>query len=184
MRFSARRMIRDGLVLGGLFTAVVVGSLWLDARIWIDDYPPDIRAAAGSAGEAPLALRLATAALLFGVLLGGVVYSNWMAARERGWTCRFGSVFLHTLGILWVINVVDVVIVDWLIFVAIQPRFVILPGTEGLAGYGDYRFHLEASVLSWQPWVASLAVAGLAAAVLPPLWRRRRRASEASPGAH
>jgi len=33
------------------------------------------------------------------------------------------------------------VVLDWLIFVTIQPDFVVIPGTEGLAGYKDYGFH-------------------------------------------
>jgi len=32
-------------------------------------------------------------------------------------------------------------VLDWLIFCTIQPRRIVLPGTEGMAGYRDYRFH-------------------------------------------
>lgn len=70
-------------------------------------------------------------------------------------------------------NVIDVVIVDWLIFVAIQPDWVVLPGTSGLAGYDDYWFHFEASVLSWAPWLGSVLLAALAGIALPRLWKRR-----------
>lgn len=42
----------------GEITKVPAGSLWPDARIWIEDSPPHVAAAAGSAGEAPLPLRL------------------------------------------------------------------------------------------------------------------------------
>lgn len=173
MRISVRRMIIDGIILGGLFTLIAVASLWLDARIWIEDYPPDVRAAAGAEMNAPLPLRLAIAAILFGVLLGGFVYSNWLVAREHAWTPRFLSVFIHTLVLFWTVNFMDVVVVDWLVFVTIQPDFVVLSGTRGLAGYGDYSFHLEASVLSWRPWLVSLIVAGLLGLLLPWFWRRR-----------
>ena len=81
---SRRRMLLDGLLLGAVFTIVAVGCLWLDARLWLQDYPPDIQAAAASAGEAPLALRIVAAAVLFGALLSGMVYSNWLMAREHG----------------------------------------------------------------------------------------------------
>ena len=30
---------------------------------------------------------------------------------------------------------------DWLLFCTVQPRMMVLPGTEGMAGYRDYRFH-------------------------------------------
>jgi len=63
-------------------------------------------------------------------------------------------------------DLVDLVIVDWLIFVTWQPRFVILPGTEGLAGYKDYAFHFKAflrgTVLCL---VASLMIAAVATSI-------------------
>ena len=39
-------------------------------------------------------------------------------------------------------NIFDLVILDWLFFCTIQPRSMVLPGTEGMAAYRDYRFHL------------------------------------------
>jgi len=175
LQLSPRRMIVDGLLLGAGFTLVAVGSLWLDARIWIEDYPADIQAAAGAAGEAPLPLRLATAVVLFSFLLGGIFYSNWLTSREHGWAPGFKSVFLHTLALSWVVNLVDVAVVDWLVFVTIQPAFVVLEGTRGLAGYSDYWFHFEASVLSWQPWVGTFVLAAMMGVGLPRVWARRAR---------
>jgi len=46
-------------------------------------------------------------------------------------------------------SLLSMLILDWLIFVTVQPAFVVIPGTEGLAGYKDYWFHLEASFLGW-----------------------------------
>jgi hypothetical protein len=62
-----------------------------------------------------------------------------------------------------------------LVFVTIQPAFVVLEGTRGLAGYSDYWFHFEASVLSWQPWVGTFVLAGMMGVGLPRLWARRGR---------
>jgi len=39
-------------------------------------------------------------------------------------------------------NLVDWLLLDWPL-VYWQPRLVVLPGTEGLAGYTDYRFHFR-----------------------------------------
>ena len=43
---------------------------------------------------------------------------------------------------LFVFNIYDLLILDWLFFCTIQPRAMVLPGTEGMPGYRDYRFHL------------------------------------------
>jgi hypothetical protein len=38
-------------------------------------------------------------------------------------------------------NMGHLIVLDWIFFCTIQPRSMILPGTEGMAGYRDYRFH-------------------------------------------
>lgn len=56
----------------------------------------------------------------------------------------------------------DLLIPDWLIFVAIQPKFIILPGTEGAKGYRDYGFHFRAFLKgSLGALIASLIIAGI-----------------------
>ena len=53
--------------------------------------------------------------------------------------------FLHVLFYTWIIaftwNVVDLLIMDWLLVCTITPDWLVLPGTEGCRGYKDYRFH-------------------------------------------
>ena len=64
--------------------------------------------------------------------------------------------------ILTLFNLVVLLILDWLLFVTIQPRLVILPGTEGMAGYEDYAFHFYAFLKGVVASVlVSLIVAGV-----------------------
>lgn len=53
----------------------------------------------------------------------------------------FLRVFFYTWIIAFTWNVVDLLIMDWLLVCTITPDWLILPGTEGCAGYKDYRFH-------------------------------------------
>ncbi len=46
--------------------------------------------------------------------------------------------------VLLVFNAVDLLILDRLVFVTLRPKIVVLPGTEGAGGYGDYGFHFRA----------------------------------------
>jgi hypothetical protein len=34
-------------------------------------------------------------------------------------------------------------VLDWVIFCLITPRFVVIPGSEGAQGYKDYWFHFR-----------------------------------------
>ena len=55
----------------------------------------------------------------------------------------FSTTFVHFFVIFSVINVLDWLVFDWLIVVRIRPSFLVLPGTEGMAGYRDYAFHFR-----------------------------------------
>jgi hypothetical protein len=40
-------------------------------------------------------------------------------------------------------NVLDLLLLDWFLLLTLQPRFMILPGMEGMVGYRDYGFHFR-----------------------------------------
>lgn len=53
----------------------------------------------------------------------------------------FPVVFLHLLVITMCWNVFDLLVMDWLIFCTLRPRFIVLPGSEGHPAYANYAFH-------------------------------------------
>jgi hypothetical protein len=56
----------------------------------------------------------------------------------------------------------DWLVVDWLVLCTLTPRFVVLPGTEGVAGYKDYAMHLRGLLVGLAlALVAFAAIAGL-----------------------
>jgi hypothetical protein len=55
----------------------------------------------------------------------------------------FLGIFLSAFGVPFLFNVVDWLILDWLIFCTFTPRFSVLPGTEGMAGYKNYAMHFR-----------------------------------------
>ena len=132
-----------GVTLSVLLGGLIVLSASLNAEIWLNDYPPDIRARYGAMREKILRQsRLVIVSLLalrVGVMAASVnQLSVWLGKRAGFWQV-FLSVFLSVL----VFNIFDLVVLDWLIFVRLQPRAYILPGTEGLPGYQDLNFHVR-----------------------------------------
>ena len=90
-------------------------------------------------------------------MLGGLIWSLKRLDREIG-GIGFLAVTLHVFLIFWIINAADVLVVDWLFFMTLLRSWVVLPGTEGLAGYDDYFFHFQVSFLEPGPWIGSLIV--------------------------
>lgn len=141
-------MIAHALAWGVALSLYLGSSFCLLARInpemWLGDYPPDIRERWGPMSTAARRQRLVfgVPVLLLGLAI--VTASDVHFARTDPASAGFMALFAHTWIVLMVFNVIDLLIIDWILFVRIRPSFVVLPGTEDLAGYDDDAFHAVA----------------------------------------
>lgn len=128
-----------GLLFGGTFCAAILILGRINAEMLINDYPPDIRAKAGpmSSGARKQA-SLASIPLLLALTAVIVLALHQLRQAEGGLTLP--STFVVVTVMLQVWNLIDLVILDWLILMTLRPAFMIVPGT---AGYHDYRFHFH-----------------------------------------
>jgi hypothetical protein len=168
-QFSWKRILIDGTLMNVLLSVVVYGSICVNPLMWVGDYPPDIQAAVGPV-TIPPAQQPAMGMLFLLIVAGVPLWSCARLRRERHGELTFSSAFVHCALIALYFAVWDLLILDWLIFVTIQPAFIVIPGTEGLAGYKDYFFHLRVSFLGWTQWIAILAaglILGGLAVILP-----------------
>jgi hypothetical protein len=53
----------------------------------------------------------------------------------------FIILFSHLFISFMVWNLVDLFVMDWLLFCKINPNFMVLPGTKGNPGYKNYQYH-------------------------------------------
>ena len=140
--------------------ALILGSLRWNPAIWINDYPPDIKAAHGPL--TPPAKRQATfiAFPFFVIGIGLPLWSALRLKRRNQGQLSFFAVFTHIFSFIVSAWFLDLTVLDWLLFVTITPDFVIIPGTEGMAGYDDYAFHLREHMRAF-PFliIASMALA-------------------------
>jgi cobalamin synthase len=83
--------------------------------------------------------RLIFAVPFFGLLIGAVVYDVVRLEQTLGMPPSFLAVFVSVVIIFVVFNLVDAIIIDWLILMVLWPGLGVLPGTEGMAGYKDAR---------------------------------------------
>jgi hypothetical protein len=150
-----------GLVLFLVLTilTVVSGAIALD--MFVDDYPADIKQRYGPMSPRAARLRPFIAALLFITVLV-VPIIGLFALQAEVLSVPFLPALVFSGMTLLVFNVFDLIILDWLFFCTIQPRSMVLPGTEGMAGYRDYRFHF----IGFLKGLGFSAVGGLLIAVL------------------
>ncbi|CAA9549928.1 MAG: hypothetical protein AVDCRST_MAG88-692, partial [uncultured Thermomicrobiales bacterium] len=79
---------------------------------------------------------------LLAVLLGGPALSTWRLRQRTEGHLAFASAFAHAYALLVVCNLVDLLVIDYLLLVRLRPSFAVLPGTAGMAAYDDLGFHV------------------------------------------
>jgi len=168
-----KRVLRDGLLLNVLITVLVYGSIWVNPLVHVGDYPPDIKAAVGDV-DVPAVQGVVEALLCLALVIAIGLWSNAKLRQELGGRLSFWWAFANSALIMLFFAVWDLLVLDWLVFVTIQPSFIVIPGTEGLAGYRDYFFHFKVSFLGWVQWVSILA-GGLVLAAISSLGARLPR---------
>jgi hypothetical protein len=137
------RLVVDGAILSVLASLFIVVTLRLNPRIWLQDYPQDVQAQVPP--KTPQEKRLS---LLLGVpfllLLAAVPLVSCLNLENQAQEpVSFWTLFVNAFGVVFIFNLVDWLLLDWLMFCTITPSFVVIPGTAGMAGYKDYFFHLR-----------------------------------------
>lgn len=131
-----------GLVFGLAFCVITLILGRINAAMLLNDYPPDIRAKYGPMSpETRKQANKATLPLL--ATLGLILVLGLGQLRSQTGALTFLNTFIVATMIFQVWNLIDLVLLDWFILLTLRPQFMILPGTEGLAGYTNYRFHFQ-----------------------------------------
>jgi hypothetical protein len=148
--------VHASLVLSGLILAM----LWHNPRLLLQEYPKDVRAAVPPKTPAEKRLNAYWAAVFLLLLIAFPMLAAFSAkVAHQG----FPGVFLTIFGVGFLFNLVDWLILDWLIVCTITPAFVVIPGTEGMAGYKNYAVHFRGFLIGM---VISVVIGVLIAALV------------------
>lgn len=131
-----------GMVFGLVFSAAMLIIGRINAEMILNDYPPDIRAKVGAMSEATRKqANMVTLPLL--AALGLVVALGLGQLRNLSGELTFVETLIVSTVIFQMWNLLDLILLDWFLLMTLKPKFMILPGTEGMAGYRDYGFHFR-----------------------------------------
>ena len=138
----------SNIILHGFIFAIILTAyllfvmVKLGPRIWgFSDYPKEItkKVPPQTKSEKKKGYLLSIPFFLFS--LSFPIVSTLILRNQFGGEIDFLTAFLNIFGILMFFNVVDLVILDWIIVGTITPKFVIIPGTEDMKDkeYKDFR---------------------------------------------
>ncbi len=148
-----------GAIASLLLSAVLLIMGLVNPRLMLQDYPKDIQAAVPPKTDQEKCQTLYWSLPFWAILLGFPVAAALSAkATHQG----FLEIFLSAFGVIFLSNLVDWLILDWLIICTITPKFVVLPGTEGMAGYKNYAMHFRGFLIGTAlSVVVGLIIAGI-----------------------
>ncbi|PEI74277.1 nitroreductase [Bacillus wiedmannii] len=154
------QMMYVGVIMSIVLSLIILGSLYYNSRLLLTEYPKDIQKVVFPKSihekKQTIYFNIAYNAILFGTPF---VSTYILHKHEK---LLYIDAYLHTFGILMIFNLVDLFILDWLIFCWITPRFVVIPSTEGMKGYKDYKFHLRGAIVGTKFLaIVSLFLAGI-----------------------
>src|SRR5690606_15422008 len=100
-----------------LSAAILLLSAYLNPESMVDGYPPDIQAKHG-----PMSAQARRHKKLVGLPFGLILFSLLIISILTLEEITFVTVFVNTAVMLILFNLVDLLLLDWLIFNTIQPR--------------------------------------------------------------
>ena len=109
----------------------------------LHDYPKDIQAAAQIDKPTKEQQKAAKRFGAVGGLIIFVVLLLFGLLRFYTEQVSFVQVLIYLFIVAMTWNVVDLLVMDWLIVCTITPKWVVIRGTEGCKGYKDYLFHFK-----------------------------------------
>lgn len=162
---NVQLILMDGAIYSVIGAVYLVGMLMIDNRMFLNkgDYPDDVLAAVPP--RTPEETRKAWWLGLpwFTWSFGFPLYSGIRFVQGTGAGVQFWTVGVHIFLVMMSFWLVDLVVLDGIMFCWITPKFVVIPGTEGFAGYKDFGMHLRGHFYKGLPMLAvvSLALAGI-----------------------
>ena len=130
-----------GAILSLLLSVLIIASLYLRPMVWIKDATPEVQAVAPPLTEGDRRAKAVVAVLFFAILIGTMVVGLITLRNLAGGSLTFIEAFLATFIILQTFNLVDLLILDWLIVEYWRPSFITFPGAEGLDLFAGYTHH-------------------------------------------
>lgn len=151
------RILRDGALLSLVGSTYLLVLLRFNLRIFLRHFPKEIREIVPPKSEKERRMSI-----LLGLLIGAPFTSALLWRTATLGSHSFWELFAYAFGVLFIFNLVDLFILDWLIVCRLKPRWVILPGTEHVVIPKPYLHHFKGFLMG----TVGLAIVGLAIAAL------------------
>jgi hypothetical protein len=137
------RIVRDGALLSVAASTYLLVLLRFNPRMFLRHYPKEVREIVPPRSEKERRMSILLG-VPFGLLFLGYIFASallWRASAQG--SPSFWELFAHAFGVFFFFNLVDLLILDWLIVCWYAPGWAIIPGTEHIVIPKDYLYHFK-----------------------------------------
>jgi hypothetical protein len=140
----AQRLLVDGLIFCLIQGVLIMGSLYYNPRIWLHDYPEEIRRLAPPLTAAEKRHRWFFGVPIFLAMLLVPLLSTLQLRADLGGSIPFLTAYAHAFLMANIFNLFDALVIDLLILALLQPRFALIPEIIGRADHlRDWNQHFH-----------------------------------------
>ena len=139
---SLGQILAHGLILSIGGSIIILGGMYLNPRIMLRSYPKEIKAQVPPLTGAEKKQTIIMAILAYGFMLTVIFYSNAQLVARAG-DAEFLPIFLNTYLVFEVLNLFDLLILDYLVTMILKPKALFIPGVEGMEQYNTFRHHFR-----------------------------------------
>ena len=139
-------ILQYGLVFSLGFALLVLGGLYLNPRLMLASYPAKVRAQQPPLTPAEKRQQIVLGILVWGYALGGLFYFAAELAAQlaaRTGQAAFLPLFLGTYLVFEIVNLFDLLVIDYWLLLLLKPKPLFIPGTLVLAQEQGFAFHLK-----------------------------------------
>jgi hypothetical protein len=151
------RIVRDGAWFSLVASTYLLVLLRFNPRIFLQHFPKEVREIVPPKSEKERRMSI-----LLSLLIGAPLASALLWRTATLGSHSFRGLFAYAFGVLFIFNLVDLLILDWLVVCWFEPRWAILPGTEHIVIPKQYLHHFKGFLMG----TAGLGIVGLAIAAL------------------
>ncbi|MEM7803256.1 MAG: hypothetical protein AAF633_28960 [Chloroflexota bacterium] len=142
-------MIQEAILFGFLCSAIISVFIMLsfkrEPRLWLHDFPKEMQAVVPPKTDAEKRLGI-----IWFIPITGSMFCLPLAValwRHQVYDFTYLDAFVFISIMMLIFNVVDLVILDWLISVWWNPVWMRIEGTEEVVHYNSYWFHFKGFVI-------------------------------------
>ncbi|MBB6478462.1 hypothetical protein [Spirochaeta isovalerica] len=144
-------LLYDGLIYSGGFAAIILVSVLINPRIWLQDFPDELKKDIPPKTRKESRQTFITGFVFAMFIIGFPLYSVAGAFSSSGELVPFLTLFLHSFYVMMICNVLYWLLFHILIFNVIISRIRTVPGLKQriqFTGWKNQLFGLFVGVLS------------------------------------